>query len=205
MCQAIEADDSGIAAGVLIGNAFTDVPDLMSNILVARDGNSASAELAEGIAQVHKIAWMRMRTIVKPNPTGFLTCHVLDTARGCPAAGMAVSLHKLNEQSGAWELLGRYVTNSDGRTGPVLKGEAFTFGTYEWCFGVGDYFASAAVPTAGTQFLSDVPLRFGIDDPLPLMVELGSWASVVLQLLQGLQHHLACSHWPGRDQAPLPS
>ena len=56
-----------------------------------RVNNTAAAELAEGIAQVHKIAWMRLRGLVTPNPTGFLTCHVLDTARGCPAAGMAVT------------------------------------------------------------------------------------------------------------------
>ena len=129
--------------------------------------NSPSAELAEGIFQVHKIAWMRLRTLVAPNPTGFLTCHVLDTARGCPAAGMSISLSKLNEATGGWELIGRFVTNSDGRPsdGPALKGEAFTFGTYEWMFNVGDYFATAGVPTAGTHFLFDVPLRFGIDDP----------------------------------------
>ena len=133
-----------------------------------RISNSASAELAEGIAQVHKIAWMRLRGLVTPNPTGFLTCHVLDTARGCPAGpGLAISLKRLNEASGVWELLGSFVTNSDGRLdgGPALKGAAFTHGTYEWTFRVGEYFATAGVPSAGTPFLSDVPLRFGIDDP----------------------------------------
>ena len=49
--------------------------------------------------------------------------------------------------------------------GPALKGAAFTVGTYEWIFGVGDYFAVAGVPISGTPFLADVPLRFGIDDP----------------------------------------
>lgn len=39
MCQAIEASDGGLAAGVIIGNAFTDVPDLQSNVLVTVDGN----------------------------------------------------------------------------------------------------------------------------------------------------------------------
>ena len=55
-----------------------------------RLGNGAAAELTEAIAQVHKIAWMRLREAVAPNPCGFLTCHVLDTARGCPAAGMRI-------------------------------------------------------------------------------------------------------------------
>jgi 2-oxo-4-hydroxy-4-carboxy-5-ureidoimidazoline decarboxylase len=132
-----------------------------------RVSNTASAELAEGLSQVHKIAWMRLRGLVTPNPTGFLTCHVLDTARGLPAGpGMAISLRFLNETSGEWETVGQFVTNADGRLegGPALKGAAFRHGTYEWTFGVGDYFASVGVPTHGTMFLSDVPLRFGIDD-----------------------------------------
>ena len=64
MCQAIEADDSGIAAGVLIGNAFTDVPDLMSNILVARDGSSASAEARaeEDCGEIGQYMWERRET-----------------------------------------------------------------------------------------------------------------------------------------------
>ena len=38
---------------------------------------------------------MRLRGIVTPSPTGKLTCHVLDTARGCPAAEMTVMLRRL--------------------------------------------------------------------------------------------------------------
>ena len=40
---------------------------------------------------------------------GFLTTHVLDTAHGCPAAGMAIKLHKGDA------LLAEVVTNADGR------------------------------------------------------------------------------------------
>ena len=131
--------------------------------------NTAAGELAECLTQVHKIAWMRLRGLVTPNPTGFLTCHVLDTARGMPAGpGLAITLKRLNESSGAWESVGSFVTNDDGRLegGPALKGAAFTHGTYEWTFYVGEYFATAGVnPIAGTPFLSEVPLRFGIDDP----------------------------------------
>lgn len=39
MCQQIEASSGGLAAGVIIGNAFTDVPDLQSNVLVTTDGD----------------------------------------------------------------------------------------------------------------------------------------------------------------------
>lgn len=132
--------------------------------------NPIGAEKAACLAQVRKIAWMRLRIAVQPAPTGFLTCHVLDTARGCPAAGMAITLRFLGESDGSDGtnvVIGEFVTNSDGRLedGPALKGEAFKEGTYEWTFGVGEYFAVAGVPIAGTPFLGDVPLRFGIDNP----------------------------------------
>jgi len=132
--------------------------------------NTRGEELAAALAQVHKIAWMRVRTLVRHVPTGKLTCHVLDTARGRPAAGMRISLRRQSEGGSegepAWELVGSFVTNSDGRlNGPALQAEAFVEGVYEWTFGVGDYFAAAGVPTAGTPFLRDVPLQFGIDNP----------------------------------------
>ena len=45
--------------------------------------------------KVNKIAWMRLLTIAVPAPTGFLTCHVLDTAQGQPARGMRITLHRI--------------------------------------------------------------------------------------------------------------
>jgi 2-oxo-4-hydroxy-4-carboxy-5-ureidoimidazoline decarboxylase len=135
-----------------------------------RLGNSPGAEQAACIAQVRKIAWMRLRLAVHPAPTGFLTCHVLDTAGGCPAAGMAITLRFLggsgDEPGCAPVVVGDFVTNDDGRLdgGPALKGAAFKEGAYEWTFGVGEYFAAAGVATAGTPFLGEVPLRFGIDN-----------------------------------------
>ena len=47
--EEIEADEDGLAAGVLIGNAFTDVPDLMSNILVCRNAGSDSGGLPSNL------------------------------------------------------------------------------------------------------------------------------------------------------------
>jgi hypothetical protein len=79
---------------------------------------------------------------VTPAPTGFLTCHVLDTARGCPAASMAITLRYLGGSVGepleAPLIVGEFVTNADGRLdgGPALKGEAFKEGQYEWTFQV---------------------------------------------------------------------
>jgi len=44
MCQAVEESPTGLAAGVIIGNAFTDVPDLRSNVLVTTNGDMQLAE-----------------------------------------------------------------------------------------------------------------------------------------------------------------
>ncbi|NKB68618.1 MAG: microcystin degradation protein MlrC [Candidatus Latescibacteria bacterium] len=43
-CQEIEASPPGLAAGVVIGNPFTDVPDLQSNVLVTTDNNPGEAQ-----------------------------------------------------------------------------------------------------------------------------------------------------------------
>ena len=51
-CQSIESHPDGLAAGVLIGNPFTDVPDLQSNVLITTDNNQELAnQEAERIAR----------------------------------------------------------------------------------------------------------------------------------------------------------
>lgn len=55
MCQAIESSDSGIAAGVNIGNAFTDVPELRSNVIVVRNGNREQA--LDEAARIAQFMW----------------------------------------------------------------------------------------------------------------------------------------------------
>lgn len=48
---------------------------------------------------------------------GSLTTHVLDTARGSPAAGMALELFRVD--GGERRPLKRAETNADGRTGSL--------------------------------------------------------------------------------------
>ncbi len=43
-----------------------------------------------------------------------ISTHVLDTARGRPAAGLAVTLRR-RAPDGSWPVLGRAVTDADGR------------------------------------------------------------------------------------------
>ena len=94
---------------------------------------------------------------------GKLTTHVLDTAHGCPAAGMAVALYRLGE--GQPVLIERVTLNHDGRAdGPLLDGAAFTAGKYRLVFGVAAYFRALGVKLAEPPFLDEVPLDFGLAD-----------------------------------------
>ncbi len=43
-CQRIERDGTAVAAGIMIGNPFTDVPELCSQVIVSTDGDPATAE-----------------------------------------------------------------------------------------------------------------------------------------------------------------
>jgi 5-hydroxyisourate hydrolase len=88
---------------------------------------------------------------------GYLTTHVLDTARGCPAAGLRIELWRI-EGEGRRHVATR-VTNADGRTdGPILPEDAFATGLYELVFEAGAYLAGAGLGT--TPFLGSVPIRF---------------------------------------------
>lgn len=105
--------------------------------------------------------------------TGFLTTHVLDTAHGCPAKGIAVTLYRLDGETRT--KLAETVTNDDGRTDAPLvpKGE-LAQGQYELVFEVGGYFAGRGVRLQ-VPFLDRVPIRFGIADAgahyhVPLLV-----------------------------------
>jgi 5-hydroxyisourate hydrolase len=93
---------------------------------------------------------------------GKLTTHVLDTAHGCPAAGMRVALFRLDAAGAATELKS-FALDADGRApAPLLEGASLVRGRYRLVFAVGAYFASRAAVLADPPFLDDVPLDFGI-------------------------------------------
>ena len=111
---------------------------------------------------------------------GRLTTHVLDTAQGQAAAGVAIELWRLDPNSENRRLLKTTRTNADGRTdAPLLAGDEFAAGAYELVFAVGAYFSQQAISTTTPPFLDFVPIRFGIADPsahyhVPLLVS--PWA-----------------------------
>lgn len=92
---------------------------------------------------------------------GFLTTHVLDTARGCPAEGVRVELYR-DLDAGPQSLIAA-TTNDDGRCDqPLLQDDEFSPGTYELHFHVGEYYRKAGVDLDAPAFLDVVPIRFGI-------------------------------------------
>src|SRR5580704_5059663 len=92
-----------------------------------------------------------------------LSTHVLDTAHGCPAAGMKIELWELEE--GAPVLVTSAKTNADGRTDtPLLSADEMKTGQYEIIFFVGDYFATKTPALPKIRFLDRVPVRFAIAD-----------------------------------------
>lgn len=101
--------------------------------------------------------------------SGRLTTHVLDTARGRPAAGVPIELFRLDDR----RPLKAVATNADGRTDePLLT--RLEVGRYELLFFVGGYF--------GEGLYDEVPIRFRIDDAdahyhVPLLVSPWSYST----------------------------
>jgi 5-hydroxyisourate hydrolase len=96
--------------------------------------------------------------------SGKLTTHVLDTARGLPARGLKLSLHRLED--GGAVALKQAITNDDGRLdAPLLEGAAMARGTYELTFHAGDWLRGRGEPLPSPAFLDTIPIRFGIADP----------------------------------------
>ena len=95
--------------------------------------------------------------------SGYLTTHVLDTARGSPAAGLKIDLYRISGESR--DLLRSLVTNDDGRTDEqILPAEKFATGTYELIFHADAYLAATAAPTDNPPFLDQIPIRFGMSE-----------------------------------------
>jgi len=112
---------------------------------------------------------------------GKLSTHVLDTARGCPAAGVSVEL--LVADGDRWRPLCTAVTNVDGRTdAPLLPESAVQPGRYRLVFAAGDYFRRTGGPLPEPPFVDRVTLDFGIAEAggsyhVPLLVSPWSYST----------------------------
>jgi len=112
---------------------------------------------------------------------GYLTTHVLDTARGVPAEGVKIALYKVSGNS--HRKIAETVTNADGRTdSPILPKDRFRTGTFELVFFAGDYLRGSGQSGAEPLFLDQIPLRFGMSDPdahyhVPLLLSAHGYAT----------------------------
>ncbi|GGR91715.1 hydroxyisourate hydrolase [Deinococcus sedimenti] len=113
-----------------------------------------------------------------------LSTHVLDTARGRPAAHIPVQLHRID--GAARTLLTRATTNTDGRTDePLIPRGQLRTGTYELTFHVAAHFKDLTTPTGTSQaepFLDEITLRFTVADAtahyhVPLLVSPWSYST----------------------------
>lgn len=94
---------------------------------------------------------------------GYLTTHVLDTARGRPADGLTIELYRIEDERRSY--LHSHVTNADGRTDvPVLPEAEFRPGVYELVFHAGAYLEAHGAPAERPRFLDVVPIRFGMNE-----------------------------------------
>jgi 5-hydroxyisourate hydrolase len=90
-----------------------------------------------------------------------ITTHVLDTARGMPAAGVPVVLEVWSGEHG-WQVLGSAATDPDGRARNLVPASvAIAEGTYRLTFDVRSYFQ--AQPEVG--FFPEVSVVFSVRDP----------------------------------------
>ena len=112
---------------------------------------------------------------------GHLSTHVLDTMHGCPAAGMAVTLQRVDGERA--ETIKSLALNADGRAdAPLLDASAMAAGRYRLRFGVAAYFRALGVALPEPPFLDEVQLDFGIADAaghyhVPLLVSPWSYST----------------------------
>jgi 5-hydroxyisourate hydrolase len=98
-----------------------------------------------------------------------ITTHVLDTSRGCPAAGLRV---ELQVRSGAeWKSIGAGVTDANGRCATLMDEGKLQAGGYRLLFDAGTYFKKQQTET----FYSEIPVVFEILRPeahyhVPLLI-----------------------------------
>jgi 5-hydroxyisourate hydrolase len=87
-----------------------------------------------------------------------ISTHVLDTARGRPAAGVAVTLSR-RKPGDAWSVVGRAVTDADGRI-KELSSVPLEGGEYRLEFATGAYFKAS-----GTKgFYPEVSVVLAVTD-----------------------------------------
>ena len=87
-----------------------------------------------------------------------ITTHVLDTARGVPAAGLEVILEM--RQAGEWSPIGRTTTDAEGRV-TVFANAPLAIGIYRLTFDTGTYHRDQGITA---PFFPEVRIVFSVRD-----------------------------------------
>jgi 5-hydroxyisourate hydrolase len=91
-----------------------------------------------------------------------ITTHILDLSAGTPAAGVRVTLSRV--ETAGQTVIGTGVTDADGRLRDIARGQAaVAAGTYELTFETGEYFRARDV----TPFHPRVTVVMEIADGRP--------------------------------------
>ncbi len=106
--------------------------------------------------------------------------HILDTSRGHPAAGVAVSLEREapGDYASAWIPCASGITDSDGRCRPLLPAEQVVAGKHRLVFAVAPYFAglrqATLYPEISITFLVEAD---GASYHIPLLLNAFGYAT----------------------------
>ena len=103
-----------------------------------------------------------------------ISTHVLDIAKGKPAAGIAVELYF------GLATVAIAKTNADGRTDePLFSAETLEPGGYDLMFHVGDYFRAQGIEA----FFEKIPIRFVVTTRRPIIMCRCCWRRTATALI----------------------
>src|SRR5689334_24240100 len=89
-----------------------------------------------------------------------VSTHVLDTARGKPAAGVPVRLDQ-QDSSGQWSTISAAQTDQDGRCAQLATdGAALAEGVYRLTFDTASYFAASKQEGRSEEHTSELQSQF---------------------------------------------
>ena len=88
-----------------------------------------------------------------------ITTHILDVSTGRPAAGVEVGL-QVEGGDGQWNVIGRGLTDDDGRQKELMNEADLQSGNYRLTFAVGGYFKRSQRPC----FYENVEITFKVED-----------------------------------------
>lgn len=105
-----------------------------------------------------------------------ISTHVLNTATGRPAVGVAVTLERVDRD--VWSEVTGGSTDDDGRLGGLVSDDDLEIGTWRISFGTGGYFAARGE----VAFYPEVRIDFEVHDAsehyhVPLLVSPWSFST----------------------------